>query len=95
MYLSCDNNDLQQLQDQLVRLAALSVIFITRAHEEVLQLPANGLLFLISSNPMTCHRRGKLMVTVVVALMVILVVVFSTAVCGAVVSHRAGQTFSF
>lgn len=34
-YLSCNNNDLQQLQDQLERFAAFGVIFIARAHEEI------------------------------------------------------------
>lgn len=87
-YLSCDNNDLQQLQDQLVRLAALGVVFITRAHEEVFQLPANGLLFLISPDPMTCrHRRGKPMVAVVFAMTVTLMVMLPAAVCGAVAIH--------
>lgn len=33
--LSCNNNDLQQLQDQLVRFATFGVIFIARAHEEI------------------------------------------------------------
>lgn len=34
-YLSCNNDDLQQLQDQLVRFATFGVIFIAGAHEEV------------------------------------------------------------
>lgn len=87
MYLSCDNNDLEQLQDQLVRLAALCVIFITRAHEEVFQLPAHGLLFLISPDPMTCRRRGIPMAVMVVAMIVTLMVVLPAAVRGAIVSH--------
>ena len=87
MYLSCDNNDLEQLQDQLIRLAALSVIFITRAHEEVFQLPANGLLFLSGPDPMTCHCRGQLMVAMVVAMTVTVMVMLAAAVCGPVVSH--------
>ncbi len=86
MYLSCDNNDLEQLQDQLVRLAALCVILITRAHEEVFQLPANGLLFLIGPDPMTCRRRGKPMVVMAVAMTVTLMVVLPAAVCGAIAS---------
>lgn len=87
MYLSCDNNNLEQLQDQLIRLAAFGVIFITRAHEEIFQLPANGLLFLFSPDPMTCHRRGYTMVAVVVAMIVTLMVVLPAAVCGAIARH--------
>lgn len=95
MYLSCDNNDLEQLQDQLIRLAALGVIFITRAHEEVFQLPANGLLFLISPDPMTCCSRWKPMAVMVVAMIVTILVMLPTAVCGAVESHGAGQAPTF
>lgn len=87
MYLNCDNNDLEQLQDQLKRLAALGVIFITGAHEEVFQLPAKGLLFLMSPVPMTCRRRRKLMVVVAVAMIVTLMVMLTAAVYEAVVSH--------
>lgn len=87
MYLNCDNNDLEQLQDQLKRLAALGVIFITGAHEEVFQLPAKGLLFLMSPEPMTCRRRRKPMVVVAVAMIVTLMVMLTAAVYEAVVSH--------
>lgn len=42
-HLHGDDDDLDQLQHQLVWFAALGVVFITRAHKEVLQLPAQGL----------------------------------------------------
>lgn len=95
MYLSCDNKDLEQLQDELIRLAAFGVIFITRAHEEVFQLPANGLLLLIRPDPMTCRRCREPMVAVVASMIVNVVVMLPAAVCGAVASPRAGQAFSF
>lgn len=95
MYLSCDYNDLEQLQDQLKRLAALGVVFITGAHEEVFQLPAKGLLFLMRLQPVTCHRRRKLRVVVAVDMIITLTVVLSAAVNEAVVSHWVGQAFLF
>lgn len=52
--LSCDKKDLQQLQNQLVRLAAFGVILVAGAHEEVLELPADGLLLLVRTDPVTC-----------------------------------------
>lgn len=81
-YLSCDYDDLEQLQDQLKRLAALGVIFIAGAHEEVFQLPAKGLLFLMRLQPVT--RRRKLRVVVAVDMIIALTVVLSAAVYEAV-----------
>lgn len=93
MYLYSDNDDLEQLQDQFVRLTALGVIFITGAHEEVFQLPAKCLIVLISPDPMTCCRCVKSMVVKTITMTVMLSA--AAAVCGAVVNHRAGQAFSF
>lgn len=95
LYLRCYNNDLEQLQDQFVRLAALGVVFITGTHEEVFQLPAKGLLFPIRPHPVTCSCRGKLMVCMVVSMTATVMVILAAAVCGAVASQRAGQAFSF
>lgn len=87
MYLSCDNNDLEQLQDQFIRLAALGMIFIAGTHEEVFQLPAKGILFLVRVKPMTCRRFRTMLVVVAVAMIVTLMDMFTAAVCKAVLSH--------
>lgn len=73
------------------------MIFVAGAHEEVLQLPANGLLLPLDADPVTRHRCGEPMVAVVVAEVVTLVVirVLSAAVCGAISSHRVDQASSF
>lgn len=93
-YLSRYNNDLEQLQDQFVRLAALGMVFITGTHEEVFKLPAKSLLFLVRPNPVTCARRGKVMVAMVAMTATVMVILAAAAVCGAVAGHRAGQAFS-
>lgn len=85
MYLSCDNKYLQHLQDQLEGFASFGVIFITWTHEEVLQLPANGLLLLIGPDPVTCCCRGKVMLVVVAVVAVCLMV--AAVFCGAIVGH--------
>lgn len=45
-HLHSHNDNLQQLQTQFERLAALGMIFVTGAHEEVLKFPPQSLLFL-------------------------------------------------
>lgn len=91
VYLCSDDHYLKQLQDQLVRFTTLGVIFITRAHEEVFQLPAKGLVFLISADPVTCSHGGETMAVMVAAmaitLRVMLAAAAAAAVCGAVVNH--------
>lgn len=47
MNLYSDYDDLEQLKGQFVGFAAFGVVFITRAHEEVLQLPPQGLLLFL------------------------------------------------
>lgn len=85
LYLSSDDDDFEQLQDEFIRLAALRVVFITWAHKEVFQLPAKGLLSWI--DPMACCCSWKL----VVAISAAVIVMFPAAVCGAIECHRAGQ----
>lgn len=46
LHLHSHYDDFEQLQAQFERLAALSMILVTRAHEEVLELPPQGLLLL-------------------------------------------------
>lgn len=87
LYLSCDDDDLEQLQPQLERLATLGVIFITRTHKEVLQLPAKALLSRVSWGPKSrCGRRQP-------AVTVSVVVVFIAAVQGTIASSWRGETF--
>lgn len=92
-YLSGDDDDLQQLQDQFERLAALGVIFITRAHEEILQLPAEGLLLLVRRDPVPGRRRGKAVVAMVTAVVVVGMLVLAAAPCGAVVCRGGRRPF--
>ena len=80
LYLSSDDNYLEQLQAQLKRLPALGMIFITRTHEEVFQLPAKSLLFLISPDPVTSSCCGTEMVALVVAMTDTLRVILAAAV---------------
>lgn len=51
MYLYSDYDDLQQLKHQFEGFAAFSVVFITGAHEEVLQPPSQGLLLFLRPLP--------------------------------------------
>lgn len=51
MNLYSDYDDLEQLKGQFVGFAAFGVVFITRAHEEVLQLPPQGLLLFLGPRP--------------------------------------------
>lgn len=97
MYLYSNDHDLEQLQEQLVRLTALGVIFITRAHEEVFELPSKSLILLINPDPMAACHGGKPRVVMVAAMTIALRVMLAAAaaaVCGAVVNHGAGQAFS-
>lgn len=88
-YLNGDDNDLEQLQDQLVGLAALGVIFIARTHEEVLELAADGLLFQVGPDPAAGRRRGKQGLVVMIVVTVVVVFMLAAAVCGAVASRWA------
>lgn len=95
MYLSCDNNDLKQLQDQLVGFAAFGMIFITWTHEEVLQLPADGLFLRISTEPVACCWCMDVLLVVVAVVAVCLMVVLAAAFCGAIVVHWGEQACLF
>lgn len=77
-YLHGDNDNLEQLQAQFEGLAALGVELVTGAHEEVLELPAQGLLFLLRPQP---------------AMAVAVVNMLAAAVAGAVAvrRHRGNQ----
>lgn len=90
LYLGCDDDDLEQLQDELVRFTTLGVEFVAGAHEEVLQLPANGLLALVGAHPLGRHGAGELVVAVVVATVAVRRLVIPTVIRGAVAAHRAG-----
>lgn len=47
IHLHSHDDDLEQLQAQFERLPPLGVVLVTRAHEEVLELPPQGLLLLL------------------------------------------------
>ena len=88
-YLHGDNDNLEQLQAQFEGLAAFGVELVTWAHEEVLELPAQGLLFLLRPQPTPRRRSGQ----PGVAMAVSVVNVLAAAVAGAVAvrRHRGNQ----
>ncbi len=83
MNLYSDYDDLEQLKGQFEGFAAFGVVFITGAHEEVLQLPPQGLLLFLGLQPWPRRAHvqgGRAAMTPAVQ------------VAGAVSHHRGQQT---
>lgn len=88
-YLNRHDDDLEQLQNQLERLPTLGVVLVAGAHEEVLQLPAQCLLFQGTTKPMARWRRGEARVVAAVHKLVALTVLLTAVVDQAVRTGRA------